>query len=79
MPIVVRVVDGPIPTDVQGREMTSGVGWFQASAIDQRFYDPVLVNAAKPACEPSPSPKQRLVAHALGVLERNRELFVRLA
>lgn len=79
MKTVVRVVEGPLPTDDQGRAVVTCVSWFNESSPSPRFYGDALVNGARPEHMPVLSPKQRLIARAEEVLKENRTLFVTLA
>lgn len=77
---VVRVVEGPLPTDVEGRELTGSFTWFSETCAAPRFYNPALVNGTKPVPGGAGvTPKQLLMARAVHVLARERALFVGLA
>jgi hypothetical protein len=76
----VRVVNGPLPTDEEGRKIIAGVSWFPDPASDSRVYANTLVNGARPRAGPNAaSAKQIVMARANRVLERNQKLFRDLA
>lgn len=76
----VRVVDGPLPTDEEGREIHVSATWFSDSVASQRYYDPALVNGTRPTSTTREAAYRRvLLARADEVLERNSKLFRDLA
>ena len=44
----VRVVEGPLPTDVVGARVAGGFGWYPWSVGDARVYVPSLTNGTRP-------------------------------
>lgn len=44
----VRVVEGPIPTDLEGVRVAGGIGWYPWSLGDFRVYVPSLTNGTRP-------------------------------
>lgn len=76
----VRVVNGPLPTDQEGREVRVAATWYADTGRSPRYYDPVLVNGTRPvSASRELNCREVLLARADSVLERNSKLFRALA
>lgn len=76
----VRIVNGPIPTDDEGRQIQWCVSWYSEAATTTRFYDSSLVNDAKPESRNrTANPRQAFMARAERILEKNARIFRELA
>ena len=76
----VRVIDGPLPTGVDGGVMVGGFGWYPGSVYDARVYVPSLVSGTRPVpAFRRLSGREALFATAKRLLAKDKAIFEGLA
>jgi hypothetical protein len=76
----VRVVEGPLPTDVEGARVAGGIGWYPWSVGDARVYVPSLTNGTRPVpAHGVRGSREALMAVAKRIIQKDDAIFRALA